>query len=145
METDYTNAKLKTIKFTSTRPTEEEINSDRFVGAVPSGSYFNNDLWYSGSISQFRMSCSILSFLFKNASDNTKYDLIVYSPDKIFLGPKTSLFNSGYGEYTSLVSALFENFDTRFSTTMSKMFMMCSSLKTLDLSVFDTSNVTDMS
>ena len=145
LETDYTNAKLKTIKFTSTRPTEEEINSDRFVGAVPSGSYFNNDLWYSGSISQFRMSCSILSFLFKNASDNTKYDLIVYSPDKIFLGPKTSLFNSGYGEYTSLVSALFENFDTRFSTTMSKMFMMCSSLKTLDLSVFDTSNVTDMS
>ena len=145
LERSYSNSKLKTIKFTSTRPTEEEITSDRFVGAVPSGSYFNNDIWYSGSLSQFKMSCSILSFLFKNASDNTKYDLIVYSPDKIFLGPITTLFDSGYGVYSSLESAIFENFDTRFSTTMSRMFMGCSSLKTLDLSVFDTSNVTDMS
>ena len=46
---------------------------------------------------------------------------------------------------SSLTSLDLSNFDTKNVTNMTDMFNHCSSLTSLDLSIFDTKNVTDMS
>ena len=52
--------------------------------------------------------------------------------------------NNLFADYTKATSITFENVDTSTCTNMLKMFYNCRALKTLDLSSFDTSNVTTM-
>ena len=66
--------------------------------------------------------------------------------------PLTSLRNLTYGGMDSEIYALsnvtsfegLENLNTAIVTDMNSMFMMCSSLTSLDLTTFNTSNVTNM-
>ena len=72
--------------------------------------------------------------------DTDTYKLYITSAYKIYAGELTSAFNG----MTALTSITFDNFDTSMTTTMYAMFTNCSSLLALDLSGFNTSNVTSM-
>lgn len=68
------------------------------------------------------------------------YDVIIYSPGKIYPGSCSSMFQS----WKKLTNITFDNFYTKNVTIMYKMFNYCNGLTSLDVSNFDTSSVTDM-
>ena len=71
------------------------------------------------------------------------YDVIVYSESKIYPVTCAGMFQS----WEKLKAIKFDNFYTSkvTNTNMNSVFSSCSSLTSLDLSNFNTSNVTDMS
>jgi len=87
--------------------------------------------------------------LFRKLADDGSYNVYILSEDKIYANQ--NCYNMFYNLRT-VEQIEFENFDTSYTTTMRQMFYMydtveastSSSLKTLDLSGFDLSNVTNI-
>ena len=80
---------------------------------------------------------------------NDKTSIVIYSSGKIYAPQNSSyLFNQGTGSWSALKALAIldlSNFDTSNVSSMSNMFYYCIALTSLDFSNFDTSNVTDMS
>lgn len=75
--------------------------------------------------------------------DNGGYDLYIGAEGGVTANKNSSGLFSGY---TNIEQILFnDNFHTENAQDMSAMFLFCNNLKGLDISHFDTSNVTDMS
>ena len=115
---------------------KEKITDISFIydKDLPSGITTNNVKTYDlGS----NTSKPITGYLVSGDNEDT-YKLYVSSEYKIYA---QSLSNAFQG-MTALKNISFDNFDTSLTTTMSDMFKNCSSLTTLDLSAFNTLNVT---
>ena len=128
---------------------QENIKTIQFVNTVPSGSGYTQvsvgattsagtTAYASGTAGVV----NITAYVKANSSDNTKYDIIFYSPVTIYAPVDSSYL---FSELTTLSSINFGNFNTSNVTNMSYMFWDCTILTTLNVSNFNTSNVTDMS
>ncbi len=134
---NYTGSSINAIEFTTTAPSTAGYTAVS-VGATTSA---GTTAFVSGT---FGVS-DIIAYVKANSTNTTKYDIVFYSPVKIY-APTTSsyLFSSESGEaLTSLSSISFNNFDTTKATEMSGMFKNCNALTNLDLSSFDMLNVTN--
>ena len=85
---------------------------------------------------------SIIAYLVENADDSSKYDLYIMSDGYIYANPDSSRVFEGWYYLTEINNI--ENYKTNYVTNMRYMFSNCNNLTSLDLSSFDTSNVTDM-
>ena len=78
--------------------------------------------------------------MFQNCKSLESLDLSSFNLSGITNGGMVS-----FGNCSNLKSVIFgKNIDTSKITNMGSMFSRCTSLETLDLSMFDTSNVTNM-
>ena len=98
-----------------------------------------------GVIEQWDMSengdGSVMAWVTANSEDPSKYDLIIAGEGGVTIRNGSFLF----ADFVSLTSIDLSDFDTSQVTNMSGMFSGCHGLTSLDLSNFDTSRVTDMS
>ncbi len=137
---NFTGANIKTIQFVNTVPSGSGYTQVS-VGATTSA---GTTAYASGTAGV----SDIIAYVKANSSDNTKYDIIFYSPVTIY-APSSSYYlfgsSSSVNQLANLTSISFGNFNTSKVTNMSGMFYHCSSLTSLNLSNFDTSNVTNMS
>ncbi len=83
---------------------------------------------------------SVMSYLVPNEEDTTKYTLYINSDGKVLANEDSSDLFFGFSNLQEIEHL--EYLDTSNVTDMSKMFYDCTSLTTLDLSSFNTSNVT---
>ncbi len=83
---------------------------------------------------------SVMSYLVPNEEDTTKYTLYINSDEKVVANEDSSDLFFGFSNLQEIEHL--EYLDTSNVTDMSKMFYDCTSLTTLDLSSFNTSNVT---
>ena len=96
----------------------------------------------SWNVSEDIANGSVMAWVVPNNNDNTKYDLYIGAPAGVIANE-----DSGYLFYnfTNVETINFNNnYDTFRATTLEGMFQFCLSLKKLDLSSFDTRNVTEM-
>ncbi len=133
---------------------QENIKTIQFVNAVPSDSGYTQvsvgattSAGTTAFVSGTARVSDIIAYVKANSSDNTKYDVIFYSPVTIYAPVNSSFLFSNLpnaNQLTNLTSISFGNFNTSNVTDMSLMFSLCSSLTSLDVSSFNTSNVTNM-
>ena len=83
---------------------------------------------------------SVMAYLIPNYSSN--YDLYIMSDGEIYLNPNSKKLFAGMRNLTNIYNLNYVN--TSMVTDMSYMFYNCRNLTELDVSGFDTSNVTDM-
>jgi len=99
-----------------------------------------------GAIQEFDESAlqdgSVMSYVVPN-EDGTTYTTYLQGNGKIKLNPNSSSLFSGFAIVTEIEGM--EYLDAQYVTDMSFMFSEMSSLTSLDISSFDTSNETDMS
>ena len=122
--TKYTADLIKTITFVSNKnvPATAEASWD--------ASYANGDM-------------EVIAWVAPNATDATKYDLYIGTNSTNIEAPANSL--RLFANYTNCVSINnLKNLTTKNVTSMNNMFSSCTSLTALDLSSFDTSDVTNM-
>ncbi len=136
----YSQANIKTIQFTSTKPTGSGYTQVSVGATAADGT--------TALINEAPSAVDIIAYVKANSSDSTKYDVIFYSPVTIYAPINSSyLFSnntSSANRLTNLTSISFGNFNTSNVTSMSHMFSSCSSLTSLNVSSFNTSNVTNM-
>lgn len=84
----------------------------------------------------------VMAWVIPNDEDNTKYDLYIGAKDGVIANEDSSDL---FSEFRNLVSIDFNNnYDTSQAIKMERMFLNCTSLLDLDLTTFDTRNVTTM-
>ena len=96
----------------------------------------------SWNVSEDKENGGVIAWVVPNNNDNTKYDLYIGARGGVIANE-----DSGYVFYNFQNIELINfnnNFDTGRATTLEGMFQFCLNLKELDLSTFDTSNVTEM-
>ena len=133
---NYTNANIKTIEFTNIAPTSSGYTTVS-VGATTAA---GTTAYVAGTAGV----ADVTAYVKANSSDNSKYDVIFYSPETIY-APSSSrcLFsNSSTSNYfANLTSLNLNNFNTSKVSDMYSMFEGCSSLTSLDVTKFDTSGI----
>ena len=137
---NFKQENIKTIQFVNTVPGDPETYTRVSVGAKTSA---GTTAFVTGTE---RVS-DVIAYVKANADDNTKYDIIFYSPGTIYAPVYSGyLFSNATTEkqLTNLTSISFGNFNTSNVTDMFAMFNSCSKLTSLNLSNFNTSNVTNM-
>ena len=90
---------------------------------------------------------SVVAYIEDDGSGNDTYKVTIGGQGGVMANPDSSyLFGGSYSsqEFSSLKSIDLSNFNTSRVTNMQYMFFGCSSLTSLDVSDFDTSSVTDM-
>lgn len=120
---------IQSVEFTRELPTGETVIS---VGSLNSSG--------SESYSATRGIDDVTAYV--TESSNNVYDIKIYSPCPIY-APKNC--SSLFYNVVNMTSLVFNNFNTKYTTTMYSMFSRCSSLTELDLSGFDTSSVDTLS
>ncbi len=133
---------------------QENIKTIQFVNTVPSGSGYTQvsvgattSAGTTAFVAGTERVSDVIAYVKANADDNTKYDIIFYSPGTIYAPVYSGyLFSNATTEkqLTNLTSISFGNFNTSNVTDMFAMFNSCSKLTSLNLSNFNTSNVTNM-
>jgi len=84
----------------------------------------------------------VIAYVKLNEEDHTKYDLFIGAKDGVIANEISSWL---FYDMKSLKQIDFNNnFDTSNAITMESMFRACTSIKTIDISSFDTNNVTNM-
>ena len=133
---------------------QENIKTIQFVNTVPSGSGYTQvsvgattSAGTTAFVAGTERVSDVIAYVKANADDDTKYDIIFYSPGTIYAPVYSGyLFSNATTEkqLTNLTSISFGNFNTSNVTDMFAMFNSCSKLTSLNLSNFNTSNVTNM-
>ena len=120
-----------------------KFNSIKFTGTKPevADGTPTIDVGYNYSTRKFNN--SYVAYCTLN-STNSMYDIVIYSKiGNKFVLPQNSAYMFCY--CSNLTTLDVSKFDTSNVTDMKGMFYGCSSLTSLDLSSFDTSNVTNLS
>ena len=103
------------------------------------------DIRYNAALIKSDVSTSqeypVKAWLEVDEEDSTNYIMYVASEEEIYF-PSNSIFM--FYNFTGAEMIKLDNVDTSQVTNMSGMFEACKKTKTLDLSKFNTSNVTDM-
>ena len=97
----------------------------------------------SWNVSEDKKNGGVMAWVIPSNNDNTKYDLYIGAKGGVIANENSSYL---FYNFQNTKSINFNgNFDTRYMVNMSQMFRTCGNLITLDLSDFNTSQVTDMS
>ena len=137
---NFKQENIKTIQFVNTVPSDPETYTQVSVGATTSA---GTTAFVTGT----EKVSDVIAYVKANADDNTKYDIIFYSPGTIYAPVDSGyLFSNATTEkqLTNLTSISFGNFNTSNVTDMFAMFNSCSKLTSLNLSNFNTSKVMNM-
>lgn len=126
---------------------QTDFHSDFYKEHVVSATFLDNNnvpdnATESWNVSEDKENGGVMAWVVPSNSDNTKYDLYIGAPAGVIANE-----DSGYLFYNfkNVEIINFNNsYDTGRATTLEGMFQFCLSLKELDLSTFDTSNVTEM-
>ena len=96
----------------------------------------------SWNVSEDKEKGTVKAWVVPNSSDSSKYDLYIGAKGKVIANEDSS--NIFY-DFRGVKEINFDNnYDTSNAIDMSRMFLNCTSLTELDLTSFDTSNVTSM-
>ncbi len=126
---------------------QTDFHSDFYKQNIVSITFLNNNnvpenAVESWNVSEDKEKGTVKAWVVPNSSDSSKYDLYIGAKGKVIANE-----NSGYVfyDFRGVKEINFDNnYDTSNAVDMSKMFLNCTNLQTLDLSSFDTSNVTSM-
>ena len=84
----------------------------------------------------------VMAYVVQNSEDNTKYDLYIGANGGVIANEDSSDLFSDFRALNLIEFG--DNFDTVLVVDMTRMFLNCTNLEELDLSNFDTRNVTSM-
>ena len=133
---------------------DKQVNEYNYLGTILQGdltetnietiTFTNNNIVPEGVIASYNATSSgteEIMLWYTDNDNNELYEVYIGSDNGI-----TSITsgNSLFSGYTSLISLDLSNFDTSNVTDMKNMFYDCSSLTSIDVSNFDTSSVTNM-
>ena len=96
----------------------------------------------SWNVSEDKENGKVMAWVIPNNDNNTKYDLYIGAKGGVIANENSSFLFYNFRDVKEI--NFNNNFDTSNTIDMSKMFHNCSSLINLDLSNFDTRNVTSM-
>ena len=133
---------------------DKQVNKYNYLGTILQGdltetnietiTFTNNNIVPEGVIASYNATSSgteEIMLWYTDNDNNELYEVYIGSDNGI-----TSITsgNSLFSGYTSLISLDLSNFDTSNVTDMENMFYGCTSLTSLDVSSFDTSKVKNM-
>ena len=125
----------------------EDFHTDYYRENIVSATFLDNNnvpdnATESWNVSEDKEKGGVMAWVVPNNEDSTKYDLYIGANKGVIANENSSYL---FYYFSSLTSIEFNNnFDTSNSIDMSCLFLNCTSLTTLDLSSFDTRNVTSM-
>ena len=125
---------------------DEDFHTDFYKENIVSVTFLDNVIVPSNAVEKWDVSESkdhgVMAYVIESTSETGKYDLYIEAKGGVIANANSSYL---FDNFTEIKSISFDNnFDTSTSTDMSFMFHLCHSLTKLDLSGFDTSNVTTM-
>ena len=142
------NVKEKSRVIQSWEETSQtDFHSDFYKENIVSATFLDNNnvpssATESWNVSEDKKHGGVLAWVIPNNNDNTKYDLYIGAKDGVIANKDSSFL---FYNFQNVKEINFnDNYDTSNSADMSKMFHNCISLVSLDLSNFDTRNVTSM-
>ena len=125
---------------------QTDFHSDFYKQNIVSITFLNNNVpenaVESWNVSENKEKGTVKAWVVPNSSDSSKYDLYIGAKGKVIANEDSS--NIFY-DFRGVKEINFDNnYDTSNAIDMSRMFLNCTSLTELDLTSFDTSNVTSM-
>ena len=126
---------------------ETDFHSDYYKPNIVNITFLNNNnvpdnAVESWNVSENKEKGTVKAWVVPNSSDLSKYDLYIGAKGKVIANEDSS--NIFY-DFRGVKEINFDsNYDTSNAVDMSKMFLNCTSLTELDLTNFNTSNVTSM-
>ena len=125
---------------------QTDFHSDFYKQNIVSITFLNNNVpenaVESWNVSEDKEKGTVKAWVVPNSSDSSKYDLYIGAKGKVIANEDSS--NIFY-DFRGVKEINFDNnYDTSNAIDMSRMFLNCTSLTELDLTSFDTSNVTSM-
>lgn len=132
------NALVKTIKFTSTKPTSGAVYS---AGATTAGTSTAGSQTAHGGTSEICFDVTA----YVTGDSTAGYDVVLYSPyiiyapvNSSYLFSNSAAFSSTSKRFSKLTSIDFANLSTINTTNMDSIFYFCTALTSLNLSGFNT-------
>ena len=142
------NVKEKTRVIQAWSDTDQtDFHSDYYKQNIMNVTFLDNNNVPSNAVESWNVSedkenGGVIAWVVPNNEDNTKYDLYIGAKGGVIANEDSS--NLFY-EFRGIVSIKFNNnYNTCNVIKMERMFRNCTSLTSLDLSSFDTRNVTSM-
>lgn len=142
------NVKEKSRVIQSWEETSQtDFHSDFYKENIVSATFLDNNnvpssATESWNVSEDKKHGGVLAWVIPNNNDSTKYDLYIGAKNGVIANEDSSFL---FYNFQNVKEINFDdNYDTSNSTDMSRMFNNCISLVSLDLSNFDTRNVTSM-
>ena len=131
-----------------TDASNEDFHTDYYKENIVNATFLDNnnvpdnatEYW---NVSENKNKGGVMAWVVPNNEDSTKYDLYIGAKDGVIANE-----NSGnlFYDFINIKNIEFgNNFDTSNTTSMYRMFCNCQNLITIDLSSFDTSEVTNIS
>ena len=129
------------------RYSNEDFHTDYYRENIVSATFLDNNnvpdnATESWNVSEDKNHGGVMAWVIQNSEDNTKYDLYIGANKGVIANDDSSYLFSNFRTVENI--NFNDNFDTNQATNMQNMFWNCTSLTTLDLSSFDTRNVTNM-
>ena len=127
---------------------QTDFHSDYYKENIVSVTFLDNinvpnNATESWNVSEDQKHGGVMAWVIPNNEDSTKYDLYIGAKDGVIANENSSYL---FYNFTAIKSIEFnDNFDTGNIINMRAMFNHCIELSVLDLTTFDTQNVTDMS
>ena len=124
-----------------------DFHSDYYKKNIISVTFLDNNnvpdnATESWNVSEDKDKGGVMAWVVPSTEANTKYDLYIGANKGVIANTDSSNF---FSSFSGLENINFnDNFDTSEVTDMSRMFINCTSLTSLDLKSFDTRNVTNM-
>ena len=129
-----------------TATSQEDFHSDYYRENIVSATFLDNARVPSNAAQSWDVSEAkdkgVMAYVVPNNEDNTKYDLYIGANGGVIANENNSYLFSNFRALSLIEFG--ENFDTVLAIDMTGMFLNCTSLEELDLSNFDTRNVTSM-
>ena len=142
------NIREKTRVIQSWSKTDQtDFHSDFYKQNIVSVTFLDNNnvpsnATESWNVSEDKENGIVMAWVVPNSSDNTKYDLYIGAKAGVIANEDSSWL---FAYFTNVNEINFNNnYDTSNTINTGKMFYQCVNLSTIDVSSFDTRNVTNM-
>lgn len=126
---------------------QTDFHSDFYKQNIVSVTFLDNatvpsNATESWNVSEDKKHGGVMAWVIPSSTDNTKYDLYIGAKDGVIANEDSSYL---FYDFQNVKTINFNNnFNTSNVLTMRAMFRSCLSIETIDISSFDTSNVTNM-
>ena len=130
-----------------TGTSQEDFHSDYYKENIVGATFLDNNnvpdnATESWNVSDDKETGGVMAWVVPNNNDNTKYDLYIGANGGVIANKNSSYL---FYQFTNIENIDFKNnFYTNNVTDMSFMFNLCTNLNNVDVSTFDTSNVSNM-
>ena len=129
------------------RTDQTDFHSDFYKQNIVSATFVNNNkvpnnAAESWNVSEDKENGGVMAWVVPSSSDNDKYDLYIGAKSGVIANEDSSNLFYNFSNVSEI--NFNNNFDTSNTVNMDQMFNNCTRLVSLDLSSFDTRNVTSM-